>query len=764
MSVSALSSMDTLFYSPSHGRKLEEWNLICPVSHETLADAVSLSPCWHLINLKVAQKLFDGENEEVGDVLGHCPECRVKVRSYQEEEKVRSVVNRVFQKDVLEINQGEPPVGESITPSKSSSSASSEDGNPSLHGAPPFILAQSSDENEKIESLKESLHTDIEKRGCFLARQELSVAMERETFFNMIERHSELITNLEIPKSLREEFSDNDLKTIVLQLSGLKGLNLCACKNITGEGLKVLSELKNLSVLGLENCEQLVDEDLGSLGECPNLARLDISGCKKLTDKVFESIGAVRSLRHLFMKRLPLLKGSGLSELTGPGRPEISSLDLSDCVQIGDGAIDLLKDFSSLERLCLTGLKTMSNAALESLKSLSELKELRLSGTNIDNAGLEQIAKLTTLTSLGLRNCSKVTVSSLEEKILGQIPQICRVYFDNDELFRMAKEKQEDRYLHLAARMLNEHASEVVNQEIPYRDTGDINGQIDKLDAEISLLEEASKALKLAVDLIAHPNHSLNLSSLEVFKLPELLRTKAELHIRQAESLEEGAWEGKRNLYEQAIVCFEKSLEKPTDTKWRDELLAQERIKSIRQSTEDRLILARMEAHRQKDLMMSDPTYQYKNRRFSISISIAAPLSCCQYAKDYKKSEHLDEALKYFYVALEKGLLAGKQMDCYTHMAEIYLKKDMAFAAEKLLLNVLETSDELGLPIDPDVYFHLAKAYKNLFEKYPDFTHIRVKSISYFQKMLHRARPNCPSIKEAEEALESLQSILTIEL
>jgi uncharacterized protein len=93
----------------------------------------------------------------------------------------------------------------------------------------------------------------------------------------------------------------------------------------------------------------------------------------------------------------------------------------SERVSVGDADLPYLLALPHLRQLKLSG-SGITNAGIERISSIGSLAELSLLDAQIDDAGLEQLARLTNLTSLSIRRSSQVTDKGLD--VLGRLPKL----------------------------------------------------------------------------------------------------------------------------------------------------------------------------------------------------------------------------------------------------------------------------------------------------------------------------------------------------
>ena len=92
--------------------------------------------------------------------------------------------------------------------------------------------------------------------------------------------------------------------------------------------------------------------------------------------------------------------------------------------QVTDAGLEHLKGLTNLRRLYLSGTK-VTDAGLEHLKGLTNLEHLSLSSTKVTDAGLEHLKGLTKLRALALKGTQ---VTNVGVKKLQQALPNCKIY------------------------------------------------------------------------------------------------------------------------------------------------------------------------------------------------------------------------------------------------------------------------------------------------------------------------------------------------
>jgi hypothetical protein len=196
----------------------------------------------------------------------------------------------------------------------------------------------------------------------------------------------------------------------------LKSLTF-SCTDVTGSRpvaeLSAVADLTKLTSLEMHRCQQLTDAAVGQLTKLRRLARLKMVNVWGLTDAGLEALGALTGLTHLTLQQPNQVTAAGLLGLTG--LTKLRALTLSCTQDLGLMALPwLVCDLPSLTSFDITsncwgdnGCEMLSNAACGVAGQLTSIK---LRGcSQLQPAGVEQLAKLPSLEVLLLEDCCQVT-------------------------------------------------------------------------------------------------------------------------------------------------------------------------------------------------------------------------------------------------------------------------------------------------------------------------------------------------------------------
>lgn len=150
--------------------------------------------------------------------------------------------------------------------------------------------------------------------------------------------------------------SDQSLMSLGQGCKELRTIGLNDCIHLTDNGFQALAHnCKLLENLDLEDCALITDQTLLYLSSnCPNLKRLALSHCDKITDEGIRHIG----------------ENQKVSE-------SIQYLELDNCTQLTDAAIDHLLNCKHLKRLDIYDNNKISHQATKKLYTFLPQMEIR---------------------------------------------------------------------------------------------------------------------------------------------------------------------------------------------------------------------------------------------------------------------------------------------------------------------------------------------------------------------------------------------------
>jgi Leucine-rich repeat (LRR) protein len=187
----------------------------------------------------------------------------------------------------------------------------------------------------------------------------------------------------------------------------------------TDAGCVYIKEMPSLRILSFhENLSRISDAGLVHIAQMPRLEILCLHGMKNITDEGIANLTKMSSLRMLNIAS---------SQVTDRGLEYLSQIKTLECLElpqdqkgITDKGLEYLSRLSNLKDLSISRVifvdpkmnkEYYTDKGLEYLSRCSELEELNIGSIGVTDAGMEHIAKLTGLKSLGLFGCDNVTDS-----------------------------------------------------------------------------------------------------------------------------------------------------------------------------------------------------------------------------------------------------------------------------------------------------------------------------------------------------------------
>lgn len=191
-------------------------------------------------------------------------------------------------------------------------------------------------------------------------------------------------------------------------LSALTYLTLSGCTRIPGSAWRSLSKLGSLKQLYLEGFIMQGDAAASAVSNsCPLLEFVSFQGCSSLTDEGLAALGQLHNLETAFLGDCNFLTGSGFENWT---TPSLTSLQLQGNTEIMDAGISHLSRLTSLKDLNLKHCRNIGDTGIQSLSSaLTGLRYLSLQGlSNLTDSGAASLSSLQSLSSLDAQFCWQV--------------------------------------------------------------------------------------------------------------------------------------------------------------------------------------------------------------------------------------------------------------------------------------------------------------------------------------------------------------------
>lgn len=250
----------------------------------------------------------------------------------------------------------------------------------------------------------------------------------------------------------------NDALKVISELGKLERLTLYQTR-FNDLGTDYLRELKNLRVLDLRGNMDASNMTMSVLGELPKLEALkhrstviddygmeDLARSKTLnslliedfaiTDRSGQHIAAIDTLTQLEILRCPgydtegllALKGMKLTRLTlrdlpvddramevFAELPDLTRLYLRELSSVSDDGLKNIESLKSLKLLSIWDVPQMTDATVDVIATLPNLKELTIRMTDVSDAAVDKLLAMPSLTSLTFKENGSVTPDGLKK-------------------------------------------------------------------------------------------------------------------------------------------------------------------------------------------------------------------------------------------------------------------------------------------------------------------------------------------------------------
>jgi hypothetical protein len=248
-----------------------------------------------------------------------------------------------------------------------------------------------------------------------LLRALVFLAFAADTDPGWIERAGGLVTRDSaghvLAVDLRSSWiTDSDMPGLA-SLPDLKRLDLSLTR-ISDHGLRALKTAPAIEDLNLYFAEQISDEGTAVLRNWKHLKRLNLRGTK-ITDSTLEVLAGVPTIEWLDI---------GWAQVTDTGLDHLSSLTNLRSLTMGgnkltDTALQFLRQMPQIEHLDIGGTQrtdsglwslSLTDAGVQAIATVTEIRELWLAGTNIIGPGLALLKPLAKLEMLNLQGCKRL--------------------------------------------------------------------------------------------------------------------------------------------------------------------------------------------------------------------------------------------------------------------------------------------------------------------------------------------------------------------
>lgn len=187
--------------------------------------------------------------------------------------------------------------------------------------------------------------------------------------------------------------------------------------NASQGAVKQLENCKNLTRLCLRNLE-LSAADLQAISQFSKLTYLELYQIKNLKDADLSQLAGLKTLEDLYIENCPLTDAAAKYLVQ---MHQLEGLALND-TKISDQLIAQISSMENLEKLWLVGNKLRN---FKPLSKLRKLEELYVSDTLADDASINDIASIPSLSSLEIWYCPNLTRKGLAT--FGKLKPKCSV-------------------------------------------------------------------------------------------------------------------------------------------------------------------------------------------------------------------------------------------------------------------------------------------------------------------------------------------------
>lgn len=214
--------------------------------------------------------------------------------------------------------------------------------------------------------------------------------------------------------------SNANLSSGVLRtISGLAKLEqlLMIQTRLNEIGTRRLRNLPNLRVIDLRGNMEAGNMTLRELGNLPHLRALKHRSTA-VTDEGMTNLAESKTIESMLIQDFAItdLSGPQIAKLT-----KLSQLEIFRCPGFGDQGVLALKGLG-LTRLTLRDLPIVSNGAMEVFSDLPKLKRLYLHELSVSDDGLKQLANLEALEQLDVWTVPGLTDATID--VIAKLPNL----------------------------------------------------------------------------------------------------------------------------------------------------------------------------------------------------------------------------------------------------------------------------------------------------------------------------------------------------
>eukprot|EP00210_Caulerpa_lentillifera_P007453 g7123.t1 len=182
--------------------------------------------------------------------------------------------------------------------------------------------------------------------------------------------------------------------------------------NISNRFMLPIALMKNLEYLDLSENAQLSGVGIQVLTTLTKLRHLCLKGCKKVSEDELREISNFISLKNLDLRMCPKITGLSFQWFVSS---QLTSLDLSDCTALSDSSLAYIQQLKCLRNLVLQNCSQITDKGLSFISNNPCIKYLRLGGSHgISDEGLKCLSQCINLQSLSLLFLNGITTHGIQ--------------------------------------------------------------------------------------------------------------------------------------------------------------------------------------------------------------------------------------------------------------------------------------------------------------------------------------------------------------
>jgi Leucine-rich repeat (LRR) protein len=176
-------------------------------------------------------------------------------------------------------------------------------------------------------------------------------------------------------------------------------------------GMEMLAQNKTLRSLLIQDFA-ITGQSGQHLAQLEGLTQLEIFRCQGFSS---EGVLALKGmpLTRLTLRDLPMVDDRAMEVFTD--MPQLARLYLHELASVGDGGLKHLGQLQSLELLDIWTLPQMTDATVDVIATLPNLKELSIRTTGVTDATVDKLLGMPGLRSLTLKDNAQVTEAGLKK-------------------------------------------------------------------------------------------------------------------------------------------------------------------------------------------------------------------------------------------------------------------------------------------------------------------------------------------------------------